>query len=70
MTIYEIKQLTKETEPYFFDRDTMRFFGQTLKDFSVKKQDDGRYRIFAKSYSGGYDTVRYFNPENNELELK
>tara|TARA_Y100001972_G_scaffold25351_1_gene30814 strand:- start:530 stop:772 length:243 start_codon:yes stop_codon:yes gene_type:complete len=69
MTIYEIKRLTKETAPYFFSKDTMRFFGQTLKDFKVKKQIDGRYKITAK---GKYNTTtkRFFNPKNNELENK
>ena len=45
MTIYEIKQRTKKTAPYFFSKDTMRFFGQTLKDFKVSKQNDGRFKI-------------------------
>ena len=73
MTIYEIKELTKETAPYFFSKDTMKFFGQTLKDFRVKKHDDGRYKITAPSGSNWeheHTTVRFFNPENNELELK
>ena len=51
----------------------MKFFGQTLKDFRVKKQDDGRYKITAPSGSNWeheHTTVRFFNPENNELELK
>ena len=74
MTIYEIKELTKETAPYFFSRDTMRFFGQTLKSFRVKKQLDGRYKISARSgqtlLDGTHWTIRFFNPENNELERK
>lgn len=73
MTIYEIKQRTKKTAPYYFSRDTMRFFGQTLKDFSVIKQKDGRYRICAlnKNAPTANDfTVRYFNPINDKLEPK
>ncbi len=66
MTIYEIKRLTRDTEPYFFSKDTMKFFGQTLKDFKVKKQTDGRYRISAQS--SNHETVRFFNPKNNQLE--
>ena len=71
MTIYEIKKLTKETAPYFFSKDTMKFFGQTLKDFAVKRQDDGRYMITAESgdnCGGKHLTIRFFNPDNNELE--
>ena len=71
MTIYEIKERTKKTAPYFFSKDSMKFFGQTMKSFAVEKQFDGRYRISAPSgdnWSGHYLTVRYFNPINNELE--
>tara|TARA_R100000781_G_C4031576_1_gene110785 strand:+ start:326 stop:553 length:228 start_codon:yes stop_codon:yes gene_type:complete len=73
MTIYEIKQRTKKTSPYFFSSDTMRFFGQTLKDFKVSKQADGRYKITAKSKAYSpvlpvHMTIRYFNPINDRLE--
>ena len=68
MTIHEIKKSTKKTAPYFFSKETMKFFKQTLKDFKVKKMPDGRYRILANSWGG--TTLRYFNPVNNELELK
>ena len=76
MTIYEIKRLTSKTEPYFFSHKTMKFFGQTLKDFKVKKQSDGRYLILAPCYNiktyylpGYHITKRYFNPINNKLEF-
>lgn len=77
MTIYEIKERTLETSPYFFSRATLKFFGQTLKSFSVRKQTDGRYLVTAPIYAttGQYgakkrigETVRYFNPMTNELE--
>ena len=72
MTMYEIKQRTQETAPYFFSKQTMKFFGQTLKDFRVYKQKDGKYLVIAES--GGnwqykHYTKRLFNPETNELEL-
>ena len=71
MTIHDIKWLTRDTAPYFFSRKTMKFFGQTLRSFSVKRQKDGRYRISAPMMDNGKymgDTVRYFNPVNSELE--
>jgi hypothetical protein len=68
MTISEIKKLTAETAPYYFARDTMRFFKQRMSDFKVSKCEDGRYLIQAPSKYG--TSVRYFNPVNNELELK
>ena len=73
MTIYDIKYKTRETEPYYFTRKTMRFFGQTLRDFRVKKMVDGRYRIsapvrsrFSKQIVS--ESVRYFNPVTCQLE--
>tara|TARA_R110002110_G_scaffold8815_1_gene43927 strand:+ start:92 stop:328 length:237 start_codon:yes stop_codon:yes gene_type:complete len=72
MTIYEIKRLTKDSAPYFFSKDTLRFFGQTLKDFKVYKQKDGRFKIIApsgSSWSNDLKTVRFFNPINNKLEI-
>ena len=70
MTIYEIKRRTHETAPYFFSRGNMRFFGQTLKDFSVRKMKDGRYRISAPIRDNGEVigyTVRIFDPKTNRL---
>jgi hypothetical protein len=74
LTIYEIKKRTAKTNPYFFSRKTMEFFGQTLKDFRIHKQADGRYRIEAPTYRGpdklNRPTVRYFNPSTNGLDLE
>ena len=72
--IYEIKKMTKQTAPYYFDYKTMKFFGQTLKDFTVSSIDKtGRYKISAPAYDRGKymgDSNRYFNPKNNKLELQ
>jgi hypothetical protein len=74
MTIHQIKELTKDSSPYFFKGDTMRFFGQTMKSFSVKKQPDGRYKISAPMKDQNRkvmgQTVRYFDPIKKTLELK
>ena len=72
MTISEIKNRTQETSPYFFSRESMKFFGQTMRDFKVKKQSDGKYLITAPSYWNGKlmgITKRLFDPITNELEL-
>ena len=74
MTIYEIKQATMETSPYFFSTQTLKFFNQTLKSFTVRKQADGRYRIGAamrdrdNRYMG--ETVRLYNPVTHKLEAE
>ena len=43
MTIYEFKRRYQAANPngYFFSRDTMRFFGDTLRSFRVYKHDTG-----------------------------
>jgi hypothetical protein len=72
MTIYEIKELTRETSPYFFSKDTLKFFNQKISDFKVYKQEGGKYLITAPSYWDGKlmgYTKRLFNPETNELEF-
>jgi len=49
----------------------MRFFNQTLKDFKVYKQKDGKFLITAPSYWNGKlmgYTERLFNPITNILE--
>ena len=70
MTIYEIKQKTLQTSPYYFDSKSMKFFGQTMRSFSIRKQEDGRYLISAPmidSTTGRKmgETKRFFNPETN-----
>jgi len=52
ITIYDIKNSLNESS-HFFDRDTMKFFGQTIKDFKVKKSPLGRIFIYAPSYWDG-----------------
>lgn len=73
MTIYDIKQATLETAPYFFTRDTLKFFGHTLKSFSVHRMNDGRFCVSAPIRQSGRpagQTVRFYNPANNKLEIK
>ncbi len=72
MTIYEIKRRTAETSPYFFTPKTMRFFGQTLRSFKVKKIDNTHYSISAPMIDKSTgrtvgQSQRVFNTETNEL---
>jgi len=47
MTIYEIKERTREKSPYFFDKKTLKFFGQTMKSFKVRTSPAGNIYIYA-----------------------
>ena len=58
-TISEIKRATQRKSPHFFDKDSLRFFGQTMGSFKVAQSPKGNIYIYAK----GYDTdrgVRWF----------
>lgn len=73
LTIYDIKRLSEDKAPYFFSCDSLKFFGQTMRSFSVYKNKElGKYYISApmRDRSGKRvgTTERYFNPETNELE--
>jgi|GEM_PF-3212152 len=69
-TIYDIKYRTQEKQPFFFDRKTLKFFHQTMKDFKVKKSPFGRIFIQCpirneKRNIIGYTFKEFIN--NNEL---
>ena len=73
LTIYNIKRLTAETSPFFFDRKTLKFFGQRMNSFKIYKQADCRYLVTAPiiiNFKQIGTTERYFNPITNELEHK
>lgn len=71
MTIYDIKRMSEDRAPYFFERKTLKFFNQTLKDFSVKKLNGEKYYISAPMRdSRGFQmgvTKRIFDIRTREL---
>ena len=70
LTIYDVKRLTKKTSPYFFSKETLRFFGQTLKSFAVIQENDTTYLILAPIYNNGKRmgfTQRIFDIETNTM---
>jgi len=74
-TIYEIKRLTAETQPYFFSRNTLKFFGQTMKDFKVMHHTQNNVKGFliearCKDFNGNYThlTQRFYNPNTCNLD--
>lgn len=70
-SIYTIKA---GVSGHYFDRQTLKFFGQTLKDFSVYKTDKpGVYRTAAKSYWSGRlmgISVAYWQDNNDGTYTK
>jgi hypothetical protein len=71
MTIHDIKARVEAKESRFFDSPTMRYFGQRMSDFTVRKLEDGKYRISApindQDGAIGVTTERIFDPETDEL---
>lgn len=55
-SISRIKEDTRKDAPYFFDRNTMKTFGQKMSDFKVYRTKSDRFYIIAPAYSRDYRT--------------
>ncbi len=66
-TIYQIRQKNHETGHFFFSKNSMRFFKETISDYGVwhRKDWEGKDRIFIHNKKNG--KVREFNPETGEI---
>lgn len=74
---YESRRSTNEPR-YFFDRDTMRFFGDTMKSFGARRIDgkvylyrkpSARVNVFGTWKTAGRDFFNawHFDPETYDL---
>mgnify|MGYP003655814732 CR=1 FL=1 len=66
MTISEIKIKTIKKAPYFFDRKTLKFFGQSMSSFKVVKSKSGKTFIYApirdsRGVKSGFSVREYKN---------
>ena len=76
-TISEIKYNTFKTAPYFFSRDTMKMFKQTMKSFKVyRTKDNNVFLIIAVSridninhYTQRYYIHNFDDVQNSTLEM-
>jgi len=48
MTIYQLKALNEKNGGLFFSRNTMKFFGDTMKRFGVKRINDNQVKVYRK----------------------
>jgi len=75
MTIYEIKRAVEKKKSRYFTRDIVKYYGQILKDFSVKKHKQNGvngYIVSAPAYLDGIfvlNSERFFNPITKQLEF-
>lgn len=76
MTPSELKYKTQETNPYFFTRKTMKFFGDTMKNYGVRSSvvfdREGTRRnvweLYRKNHvRNGLDSSAYFDKVTFEL---
>jgi hypothetical protein len=67
ITIQEIVDRSKKKSPFYFSKDTLKSFGQTISGFKLKRMEDGRIRMSQKT-KHGTESVRFFNPQNDKLE--
>ena len=51
-TIAHIADHNQRSGRHYFDRSTLKFFGQRRSDFRVKTLDDGRIIVYAHAHRG------------------
>lgn len=73
-TLAEIKAANERAGGYFFSRQTMRFFGDTMRSFSVRHEGGKVYLIRVRPMRdrdgrnmGGVGTRYLFTPENGDI---
>jgi hypothetical protein len=80
LTIYDIKERTMATSPYFFSEETLKFWGQKMESFHVEKLTETTYRISATRWMPhptnrwiempNGQTVRIFDTVSNTLTME
>ena len=56
---HTIPRRTLKKAPYFFDRNSMKFFGQRMSDYKVKRSPKGKIFIFAPTYDARGNKMPY-----------
>ena len=69
MNIRQIAARIKARQPDFFSPETMRFFGQTLRDYKVQESPMGRIFVYAPSRHATW-TFREFVTDFLEVPME
>jgi len=76
-TLRKIIASDKQRGGRFFSRDTLKFWGQTLRDFRRVRLDDGREAVYSRRLGGSKDwgyvypgvySLGVFNPETGRVD--
>jgi len=85
MTVSELKQNTEQTSPYYFTRKTMKFFGDSIRNYGVRSSTIDGYSFERSGTQTGIDvwelyrktpvkyglrTSSYFRKDNFEQVFK
>lgn len=63
-----IRAAVVATGSHFFDRDTMRFFGDTMRNFGAFTDERGRVILYRKKWvKHGLDGRWLYNPATHDL---
>jgi len=54
MNIHDLKRLNLANGGYFFTPESMRFHGDTMKNFAIEKLDEDRVRVTRKDRPGAW----------------
>lgn len=66
-TLSEIRAHNQAVGFHTFDRSTLRFFGETMRNYVVGPMtDDGKIQVFRNGGRGGHATFLY-TPETGEV---
>lgn len=67
-TISQLAYLDETHGGYYFSRATLRFFGQTRRDFRVKRLSDGRIAVYSRHGKHGVKSCAVHNPQTGTLD--
>ena len=68
MTPSELKKYTQETNPHFFSRSTMKFFGDTMRNYGVRSNTIDSIEVWElyrkRPVAHGCQNSHYFRKDN------
>ena len=60
MTPSQLKYKVDQTGSHFFTRASMKYFGDTMKNFGLRSYDENTWELYRKSLRGTQQTVSFF----------
>ena len=67
MTSSELKYNVEKTDSYFFTRKTMKFFGDTMRNYGVRSYDANTWELYRKRpVKHGLCSSAYFDKQTFE----